>query len=290
MQKNTEINKQPESNTWTEIIEPNSSLLSVNLKEVWRYRDLVLLLVKRDFVTYFKQTILGPIWFFVNPIFTTIIYTFVFGNVAGISTDGAPKVAFYLSGIVLWNYFSTSLTATAGVFTTNANIFGKVYFPRLIMPLAIVASNLMQFGIQFLLFLCVVVYYTVGGELQPNAWVLMTPLLIVLMAAFALGAGMILSSLTTKYKDVAMLLSFGVQLFMYATPVIYPISAMPEKLRPIVGLNPLAGIFECFKYAFLGVGEFNGTMLIYPVIFISVLLVAGTLIFNKVQRGFMDTI
>lgn len=290
MQKNPELNKQPESNTWTEIIEPNSSLLSVNLKEVWRYRDLVLLLVKRDFVTYFKQTILGPIWFFVNPIFTTIIYTFIFGNVAGISTDGAPKVAFYLSGIVLWNYFASSLTATAGVFTTNANIFGKVYFPRLIMPLSIVVSNLMQFGIQFLLFLCVVVYYTVGGELQPNAWVLMTPLLIVLMAAFALGAGMILSSLTTKYKDVAMLLSFGVQLFMYATPVIYPISAMPEKLRPIVGLNPLAGIFECFKYAFLGVGEFNGAMLIYPTIFISILLVVGTLIFNKVQRGFMDTI
>ena len=290
MQKNSEINQHPESNAWTEIIEPNSSLLSVNLKEVWRYRDLVLLLVKRDFVTYFKQTILGPIWFFVNPIFTTIIYTFVFGNVAGISTDGAPKVAFYLSGIVLWNYFATSLTATAGVFTANANIFGKVYFPRLIMPLSIVVSNLMQFGIQFLLFLCVVVYYTVGGELQPNAWVLITPLLIVLMAAFALGAGMILSSLTTKYKDVAMLLSFGVQLFMYATPVIYPISAMPEKLRPIVGLNPLAGIFECFKYAFLGVGEFNGAMLIYPTVFISILLVVGTLVFNKVQRGFMDTI
>lgn len=290
VQKNPEIDKHPENSTWTEIIEPNSSLLSVNLKEVWRYRDLVLLLVKRDFVTYFKQTILGPIWFFVNPIFTTIIYTFVFGNVAGISTDGAPKIAFYLSGIVLWNYFSTSLTATAGVFTTNANIFGKVYFPRLIMPLAIVVSNLMQFGIQFLLFLCVVVYYTVVGELQPNTWVLMTPFLIVLMAAFALGAGMILSSLTTKYKDVAMLLSFGVQLFMYATPVIYPISAMPEKLRPIVGLNPLAGIFECFKYAFLGVGEFNGAMLIYPTIFISILLVVGTLIFNKVQRGFMDTI
>jgi len=288
--KKTEIDKHPENSTWTEIIEPNSSLLSVNLKEVWRYRDLVLLLVKRDFVTYFKQTILGPIWFFVNPIFTTIIYTFVFGNIAGISTDGAPKIAFYLSGIVLWNYFSTSLTATAAVFTTNANIFGKVYFPRLIMPLSIVVSNLMQFGIQFLLFLCVVIYFTITGELQPNAWVLMTPFLVVLMAAFALGAGMILSSLTTKYKDVAMLLSFGVQLFMYATPVIYPISAMPERLKPLVGLNPLAGIFECFKYAFLGVGDFNGGMLIYSTIFISVLLVVGTLVFNKVQRGFMDTI
>ena len=289
MNINKEINN-TEHQEWTEVIEPNTSLLSVNLKEVWRYRDLVLLLVKRDFVTYFKQTILGPIWFFVNPIFTTIIYTFVFGNIAGISTDGAPQVAFYLSGIVLWNYFSTSLTATAGVFTSNANIFGKVYFPRLIMPLSIVVSNLMQFGIQFLLFLCVVVYYTIGGKLQPKAWVLMTPLLIVLMAAFALGAGMILSSLTTKYKDVAMLLSFGVQLFMYATPVIYPISAMPEKLKPIVGLNPLSGIFECFKHAYLGVGDFNAGMLVYSTIFISAVLIIGTLIFNKVQRGFMDTI
>lgn len=289
MDLNKEINHTVNED-WTEVIGPSASLFSVNLKEVWRYRDLVLLLVKRDFVTYFKQTILGPIWFFINPIFTTLIYTFVFGNIAGISTDGAPKIAFYLSGIVLWNYFSTSLTATAGVFTTNANIFGKVYFPRLIMPLSIVVSNLMQFGIQFLLFLCVVIYFMISGELQPNLWVLITPFLVMLMSAFALGAGMILSSLTTKYKDVAMLLSFGVQLFMYATPVIYPISAMPEKLKPFVALNPLAGIFECFKYAFLGVGDFEGGMLIYSTVFISVLLVAGTLIFNKVQRGFMDTI
>ncbi|MBL7707180.1 MAG: ABC transporter permease [Taibaiella sp.] len=289
MNSNKEINH-PSSQDWTEVIVPNSSLFSVNLKEVWRYRDLVLLLVKRDFVTYFKQTILGPIWFFVNPIFTTLIYTFVFGNIAGISTDGAPQAVFYLSGVILWNYFSTSLTATANVFTTNANIFGKVYFPRLIMPLAIVVSNLMQFGVQFLLFISLVLYYSFAGDVHPNIWILMTPVLMIMMAAFALGAGMILSSLTTKYKDMTMLLAFSVQLFMYATPVIYPISAMPDKLKPYVALNPLTGIFECFKYAYLGVGEFHGAMLVYPAIFISVLLMVGTLIFNKVQRGFMDTI
>ena len=284
---NLENNKE---NKWTEIIEPQSSLLSLNLKEVWRYRDLLLLLVKRDFVTYFKQTILGPIWFFVNPIFTTIIYTLVFGNIAGISTNGAPKVAFYLSGVVMWNYFSTSLTQTSTVFTVNASIFGKVYFPRLIMPLAIVVSNLMQFGIQFLLFLVIVIYYTFQGQLHPNIFVLLTPILIVLMAAFALGVGMIFSSMTTKYKDMTMLLAFGVQLFMYATPVIYPLSTIDEKYRYLVELNPLTAIIENFRYAFLGVGNLNILALGYSFVVISILLAIGTIIFNRVQKGFMDTI
>lgn len=280
----------PSYNDWTEIIEPQSNLLNINLKEVWRYRDLLLLLVKRDFVTYFKQTILGPIWFFVNPIFTTIMFTFVFGNLAGLSTDGAPQVAFYLSGIVLWNYFSNSLNQTANVFTTNANIFGKVYFPRLIMPLAVVTSNLMQFGVQFILFIGVVVYYTILGDLSPNAWILFTPVLIILMAAFALGVGMIFSSMTTKYKDMTMLLTFGVQLFMYATPIIYPVSAMNERFKEIILLNPLTAIVECFRFAYLGVGDFDGSMLVYSIIVILVLLIIGTLVFNKVQKGFMDTI
>lgn len=283
-------NKTTTQNEWSEEIKPSTSLFSLNLKEVWNYRDLVLLLVKRDFVTYFKQTILGPIWFFVSPIFTTIIYTFIFGNVANISTDGVPQVAFYLAGITLWNYFSTSLNATSGVFTTNANIFGKVYFPRLIMPLSIVVSNLMQFGVQFALFIAVVIYYWLAGAIQPNIWILATPLLLVLMAAFALGMGMIFSSLTTKYKDMAMLLTFGVQLFMYATPVIYPVSAIPERFRPIVAYNPLTGIFECFKYAYLGAGDFSVNMLLYSTISIAVILMIGTLIFNKVEKGFMDTI
>ncbi|HFK5507374.1 ABC transporter permease [Elizabethkingia anophelis] len=277
-------------NKWTEIIEPQSSLLSLNLKEVWRYRDLLLLLVKRDFVTYFKQTILGPIWFFVNPIFTTVIYTLVFGNIAGISTNGAPKVAFYLSGVVMWNYFSTSLTQTSTVFTVNAPIFGKVYFPRLIMPLAIVVSNLMQFGIQFLLFLVIVIYYTFQGQIHPNVFVLLTPILVVLMAAFALGVGMIFSSMTTKYKDMTMLLTFGIQLFMYATPVIYPLSTINDEYKYLVELNPLTAIIENFRYAFLGIGNFNIEALGYSCVIIGILLTLGTIIFNRVQKGFMDTI
>ncbi|AQW97098.1 ABC transporter permease [Elizabethkingia anophelis] len=284
---NLENNKE---NKWTEIIEPQSSLLSLNLKEVWRYRDLLLLLVKRDFVTYFKQTILGPIWFFVNPILTTLIYTLVFGNIAGISTNGAPKIAFYLSGVVMWNYFSTSLTQTSTVFTVNASIFGKVYFPRLIMPLSIVVSNLMQFGIQFLLFLVIVIYYTFQGQLYPNIFVLLTPVLVLLMAAFALGIGMIFSSMTTKYKDMAMLLTFGVQLFMYATPVIYPLSTIDEKYRYLVEMNPLTAIIENFRYGFLGVGSLHIPALGYSFVVISILLAIGTIIFNRVQKGFMDTI
>lgn len=284
---NLENNKE---NKWTEIIEPQSSLLSLNLKEVWRYRDLLLLLVKRDFVTYFKQTILGPIWFFVNPVLTTLIYTLVFGNIAGISTNGTPKIAFYLSGVVMWNYFSTSLTQTSTVFTVNAPIFGKVYFPRLIMPLSIVVSNLMQFGIQFLLFLIIVVYYTFQGQLHPNIFVLLTPVLIILMAAFALGVGMIFSSMTTKYKDMAMLLTFGVQLFMYATPIVYPLSTINDKYKYLIELNPLTAIIENFRYAFLGSGSLNIEALGYSCIMIGILLAIGTIIFNRIQKGFMDTI
>ena len=284
---NLENNKE---NKWTEIIEPQSSLLNLNLKEVWRYRDLLLLLVKRDFVTYFKQTILGPIWFFVNPILTTLIYTLVFGNIAGISTNGTPKIAFYLSGVVMWNYFSTSLTQTSTVFTVNAPIFGKVYFPRLIMPLSIVVSNLMQFGIQFLLFLIIVIYYTFQGQLHPNIFVLLTPVLIVLMAAFALGVGMIFSSMTTKYKDMAMLLTFGVQLFMYATPIVYPLSTINDQYKYLIELNPLTAIIENFRYAFLGSGSLNIEALGYSCVMIGILLAIGTIIFNRIQKGFMDTI
>lgn len=281
---------QYQESQWTEIISPKTSLFSLNLKEVWRYRDLLLLLVRRDFVTFFKQTILGPLWFFISPVFTTIIFTFVFGTIAEISTDGAPQVAFYLAGVTLWNYFSSSLTATAGVFTANASIFGKVYFPRLIMPLSIVVSKLMQFGVQYLLFLAVVIYYWIIGEIQPNIWVLATPFLVLLMAAFSLGLGMIFSSMTTKYKDLTQLLTFGVQLFMYATPVVFPVSAIPEKLKPIVELNPLTGIFECFKYGYLGVSDFSVGMLVYSTVFIAIILVIGTIVFNKVEKSFMDTV
>ena len=279
-----------QNNQWTETIESKHSLFDLNLKEVWRYKDLAYMFVKRDFVSSFKQTILGPIWFFINPIFTTVVYLVVFGNIAKLSTDGAPKILFYLAGITLWNYFSSCLTATSNVFTTNASIFGKVYFPRLIMPISIVLSNLMRFGVQMGLFLVVFVYYLFEGQVQPNWWILATPFLVFLMAVFALGMGMIFSSLTTKYRDLQMLLTFGISLYMYATPVIYPASSLKGIFKTIAFYNPLTGIFECFKYAWLGVGDFNAPMLMISTILIFVILVIGTVTFNKVEKGFMDTV
>ena len=279
-----------QNHQWTETIESKHSLFDLNLKEVWRYKDLAYMFVKRDFVSSFKQTILGPIWFFINPIFTTIVYIVVFGNIAKLSTDGAPKILFYLAGITLWNYFSSCLTATSNVFTTNASIFGKVYFPRLIMPISIVLSNLMRFGVQMGLFLVVFVYYLFEGQVQPNWWILATPFLVFLMAVFALGMGMIFSSLTTKYRDLQMLLTFGISLYMYATPVIYPASSLKGIFKTIAFYNPLTGIFECFKYAWLGVGDFNAPMLIISTILIFIILAIGTVIFNKVEKGFMDTV
>ena len=275
---------------WTNVISSEHSLFKLNLKEVWDYRDLVYMFVKRDFVSSFKQTILGPLWFFINPIFTTVVYLIVFGNIANLSTDGAPKILFYLAGVTLWNYFSSSLGGTSNVFVGNAGIFGKVYFPRLVMPITIVISNLMRFGVQFLLFLVVFFYYWYKGEVTPNWWVLFTPIFILMMSLFALGVGMIFSSLTTKYRDLSMLLSFGISLYMYATPVIYPTSMLSAKIQPYAKYNPLTGIFEGFKYAWMGVGEFHPIMLVYSSVIILILLAIGTVIFNKVEKGFMDTV
>ena len=275
---------------WTNVISSDHSLFKLNLKEVWDYRDLVFMFVKRDFVSSFKQTILGPLWFFINPIFTTVVYLIVFGNIANLSTDGAPKILFYLAGVTLWNYFSSSLGGTSNVFVGNAGIFGKVYFPRLVMPITIVISNLMRFGVQFLLFLVVFFYYWYKGEVTPNWWVLFTPIFILMMSLFALGVGMIFSSLTTKYRDLSMLLTFGISLYMYATPVIYPTSMLSAIIQPYAKYNPLNGIFEGFKYAWMGVGEFNAIMLVYSTIIILILLAIGTVIFNKVEKGFMDTV
>ncbi|MDY3350461.1 ABC transporter permease [Riemerella anatipestifer] len=275
---------------WTEIIESKHSLFDLKLSEVWRYRDLVYMFVKRDFVSGFKQTILGPIWFFINPIFTTVVYIIVFGNIANISTDGVPQVLFYLAGVTMWNYFSNCLTGTSSVFTSNASIFGKVYFPRLVMPLTIVVSNLMKFGVQFALFLIAWFYYWAEGKIEPNLWVLATPFLILLMAAFALGTGMIFSALTTKYRDLQMLLSFGVSLMMYATPVIYPLSSLKGGWKQIAVWNPLTGIFECFKYGWLGAGDFSLEIVVISTIVIMGLLLVGTLVFNKVEKSFMDTV
>lgn len=275
---------------WTEIIEARHSLFDLKLKEVWKYKDLVYMFVKRDFISSFKQTILGPIWFFINPILTTITYLIIFGKIASLPTDGAPPLLFYLSGVTLWNYFSSCLLSTSSTFVGNAGIFGKVYFPRLVTPLSIVISNLMRFGVQFLLFLIVWGYYLAEKQIHPNIWILATPFLIILMALFALGTGMIFSSLTTKYKDMSMLLGFGVSLYMYATPVIYPTSALPGFFKKLAFYNPLTGIFECFKYAWLGIGKFSPIMLIFSTVIILLLLLIGTLTFNKVEKTFMDTV
>lgn len=279
------------SQEWESEIKSDDSLFSINFKEVWHYRDLLFMFVKRDYVTFYKQTILGPLWFFVQPILTTVIYVLIFGKIANLSTDGAPQIAFYLAGITIWSYFSEALTKTSTVFKDSAHIMGKVYFPRLIMPLSIVASGLMKFGVQFALFICVILYYTfVTNSIQPNLWVLMTPFLIVLMAAFSLGLGMIFSSLTNKYKDLVFLLTFGIQLFMYATPVVYSITSIPEGYKWVVNANPLTGIFECFRYGFLGVGSFDPFSLIYSTVVTFFILLIGVVIFNKVEKSFMDTV
>jgi len=274
---------------WT--IEPQNSLLDLKLKDTWEYRDLLMLLVRRDFVSFYKQTILGPLWFFIQPVFTTIIFTFVFGNLAGISTDGLPQPLFYMAGITAWNYFADCLTKTSTVFKDNANIFGKVYFPRLIMPLSIVVSNLVRFGVQFLLFLGVMLYYkAAGADFNPNIYILLFPLVVLLMAAQGLGLGMIISAMTTKYRDLAFLVTFGVQLLMYATTVIYPLSAAPQQYRWIIELNPMTAVIETFRFGFLGEGSFTWVSFGYSAGVTLVLLVSGIVIFNKVEKNFVDTV
>jgi lipopolysaccharide transport system permease protein len=279
---------------WDLVIEPQSSLLDLNLKDVWRYRDLLWLLVKRDFVSFYKQTILGPLWFFIQPLFTTIIFTFIFGNLAGLSTDGLPQPLFYMAGITAWNYFADCLTKTSTVFRDNAHIFGKVYFPRLIMPLSIVVSNLVRFGVQMLLFFVMIGYYLIQSEMgslfHPNVYVLLFPVLVLMMALLGLGLGLIITALTTKYRDLAFLITFGVQLMMYATTVIYPLSAAPLKYRWLIELNPMTGIIEAFRYGFLGQGVFTLDSFGYSVIFTLVSLLCGVLIFNKTEKSFVDTV
>jgi lipopolysaccharide transport system permease protein len=282
----------PSQEQWTEVIEPHTSLLDLRLSDVWRYRDLVMMFVRRDFVSTYKQTILGPVWFFIQPLLTTLTFIVIFGQVAKLSTDGMPQIVFYLAGITIWSYFAQTLTATSTVFITNAAIFGKVYFPRLTMPVSIVISNLVRFLIQFGLFLAVWLFYLLRGEnsIQPNWLIVLTPLLLVIMGLMSLGLGMIFSALTTKYRDLSMLLAFGVQLLMYATPVIYPLSSIPEKYKWIILANPMSAIVETFRYAFLGSGSFNWTYLGYSIGFTALILFVGTIIFNKVEKSFTDTV
>lgn len=281
-----------ETKTWDIEIAPERGLLHIDLKAVWKYRDLMLLLVKRDFVAFYKQTILGPIWFFVQPLLTTLMYLLIFGRVAKLSTDGVPGLLFYIAGVTCWNYFSESLTKTSDTFIANANIFGKVYFPRLVIPLSIVLSNLIRLGIQFGLFLIVWAYYLVTDPVVQPQWIMMAllPWLIVLMVALSLGLGIIFSSMTTKYRDLRFLLSFGIQLLMFATPVVYPLSLAPEKYRWLIVANPFTPIIETFRYVFTGRGVFDWGYLIYATVCTLFILLVGILIFNKVERTFMDTV
>lgn len=276
---------------WTEIIAPSRNLLDLRLHEVWRYRDLLFLLVKREFVATYKQTILGPVWFFLQPILTTLTFTLIFGRIAGLSTDGVPMMLFYMAGITLWNYFAECLNRTATVFKDNAQVFGKVYFPRLVMPMSIVVCNLVKLGIQFALFLMFWAYfYFTTDALHPNALVLLTPVLVLIMGGLGLGFGMIISAMTTKYRDLVFLLSFGVQLFMYATPVIYPLSQIGPKYRWLIQANPMTSIIESFRYGFTGSGTFTWGALGYSAAFALTVLMLGTVVFNKVERSFMDTV
>ena len=277
---------------YTTVIKPKNKLFEVDFKEIWQYRDLLSMFVKRDIITQYKQTILGPAWFFIQPALTTAMYMLVFGGIAQISTDGLPQPLFYLAGIVLWGYFSDCLNKTSSTFTTHQAIFGKVYFPRLIVPLSNVISNLVRMGIQFLLFIGVYIYFTLikGVHVSPNVYALLFPVLVVMLAGLSLGFGIIISSMTTKYRDLTILFTFFVQLWMYATPVIYPLSTMPEKYQWIIVLNPLTSIFEAFKYGTMGVGAFSWSQLGYSFVFMVALLGIGIVVFNKVQRSFMDTV
>lgn len=277
--------------SWTEIIEPKTRLMDLRLNELWRYRDLVMMFVRRDFVANYKQTILGPIWFFLQPLLTTITYILIFGRMAGLSTDGLPMLLFYLSGVTIWNYFSETLNKTATVFKDNAQMFGKVYFPRLTMPFSIVLSNLVRFAIQLLLFLVVWTWYLLQtNSIRPNMFIALTPLLVVLMGLLALGMGMIISAMTTKYKDLIFLLTFGIQLLMFATPVIYPIRSIPEEYQWIIASNPMSAIVETFRFAFLGSGTFSWLQLGYSALVTLVILFIGSVVFNRVEKSFTDTV
>lgn len=272
-------------------IQPHDKLISLRFKEIYRYRDLLFLFVRRDFVAKYKQTILGPAWFFIQPILQTAVMTVVFGGMAKLSTDGVPPILFYLSGLTAWNYFSQCLLTTSNTFTMNAALFGKVYFPRAITPISIIISNLIQFMIGLLLFLGVYVYYWFDGyTMHPNSTLLLLPIIILIMGFMGLGLGMLISAMTTKYRDLQFLVAFSVQLLMYATPVILPLSAVPDKYRIFMLINPMTGIIETFKFGFFGLGTMEWGLLAYSTIFTVVVFLLGLIIFNRTEKNFMDTV
>lgn len=276
---------------WDLVVGPKSGWFDLRLLEIWQYRDLVSLFVKRDFVTIYKQTILGPLWYVIQPLFTTIVFTIVFGKVAKISTDNVPPFLFYMVGNVAWGYFAACLGKTADTFNTNAAIFGKVYFPRLTVPLATVISSLLQFIVQFILFLGFYFYYMYQGALiNPKLWILALPILLFQMALVGLGVGILVSSLTTKYKDMRFAMGFLTQLWMYATPIVYPLSLVPDWLKPWYVLNPMASIVECFRYAFIGTSAIKWSYVGISWVVTLVLLLCGIILFSRVEKDFMDTV
>ncbi len=282
---------QAEPENWTLVIRPKTGWFDLHLADLWRHRDLVMLFVRRDFVATYKQTILGPLWLIIQPLLTTLAFTVIFGNIAQLSTDGLPKILFYLSGITAWSYFSDCLTKTSDTFNANANLFGKVYFPRLAVPVSIVISSLIKFGIQLCLFLAFYLYFIGrGSAIHPTRALLLLPALILLMAALGLGSGIIVSSLTTRYRDLRYLVQFGTQLLMYSTPVIFPLSKLPAQYRWIMLANPMTPVIETFRYAFLGAGTFSWTLLGISAAVTSLILTAGVLMFNHVEKTFMDTV
>lgn len=276
---------------WTTIIKPKTGWFDINIKELIQYKDLITMFVKRDFKTLYKQTILGPLWIIINPLLTTIMFTVVFGQIANISTEGIPQIVFYMLGTTVWTYFSSCLTKTSTTFTGNAAIFGKVYFPRLVTPISTVVSGLINFGVQFVMFLVFAGYFIIkGSSIAPNWAILITPLLLIQVALLALGFGVIISSLTTKYRDLAVLVSFGVQLWMYATPVVYPMSQISGNLKTLMMLNPMSPIVETFRYAFLGCGSIPVNYLMISGITTLVVLFIGVILFSRVEKTFMDTV
>ena len=286
----TNIDSQNEE-SWTMIIRPQRSWFDLRLGELWGARELIMLFVWRDFVSVYKQTILGPLWYLVQPVLTTITFTVIFGRLADLPTDGLPDFLFYLLGTVVWSYFASCMMKTSNTFISNAGLFGKVYFPRLAVPISVLISNLFSFAIQFVLFIVFLLYFWLSGStVQPNMWILLLPVLLLMMAGLGLGFGIVISSLTTRYRDLSFLVSFGTQLFMYATPVVYPLSSIPERFRLLVLANPLSSVLEAFRFALLGAGELNFYSLLYSFAFMVVLLGVGIMLFNRIEATFMDTV
>lgn len=283
--------KKTEKQDWTTLITPRTGWFDINLKEIWSYRDLIMLFVRRDFVAQYKQTILGPLWFLIQPLFSTLVFTLVFGTIAQIPTDGLPQFLFYMSGITAWNYFSECINKTSNTFVSNANIFGKVYFPRLAVPISVLFMSLVRFAIQFGLFLAFLIYFYIkGSPIHPNSWILLTPLLIVQMAALGLGMGILISSFTVKYRDLAQGFGFIVSLWMYATPIVYPLSQVPEKWKWLIALNPMTSIVEIFRYAFLGAGTVQPWLFGLSISMTVLILFIGILMFNRVEKTFIDIV